>query len=592
MNKQQKNKVYDRKLLFRLLKYLKPYKKKVFSGTILLFLALIFEAAEPIIVKITIDRYITQNPDFNKLIVMGAIFLSVLFLVFITKFAHTFIMGMVGQNVMYDLRKEIFRHYNRLSVRFFDKNPLGKLITRITNDVDALNEMFTTGVIAILGDFLMLFIIICVLIYLNLKLALITFSVIPVLFVVAFIFKKKVRGMFDLIRERLSRINSYLQENISGMKIIQIFNREEENFKRFNDINKSYLDAYLKTIFYYAVFFPVVMLISGIAIALILWYGGSNIIKGTLTFGALVAFIQYAQRFYRPIMDISEKYNIIQSALAASNRIFDVLDTQDFIPEPEREIKTKIEDGKVEFKNVWFKYNNDDFVLKNISFKVNPGESVAIVGATGAGKTSIINLLCRFYDVNKGQILIDDVDIRSMKKSNLRRKISLVLQDAYLFSGSINDNISLGNKEIYEDKIKKAVSDVDAIDFIMRLPNEFKEDVRERGSRLSTGQKQLISFARALAFDPKILILDEATANIDTETEIKIQNSLKKLMKEKTSIVIAHRLSTIKNVNRIIVLHKGEIKEIGNHQELLKKKGIYYRLYQLQFKEQESQTLN
>ncbi|MFC1726195.1 ABC transporter ATP-binding protein [candidate division KSB1 bacterium] len=587
LDKKEK-KVYDRDLLVRLLRYLRPYKTQVFIGTVLMLVSSVFAVSEPIILKIAIDRYIIDTQNFSGLAVMGLIYVTVLIFGFFTIFIHSYMMGVIGQKVMFDMRMQIFGHYQKLAVRYFDKNPAGKLITRVTNDVDALNEMFTSGVVAILGDIVKLGIIIVVLLYLNVQLALVTFSIIPFLFIAAFIFKKKVRKMFDIIREQLSRINTFLQENITGMKIIQLFNREELNFKEFESINRSYLSAYLKTILYYAVFFPVVMVLSSIAIALIIWFGGINIIKGTLTFGALVAFIQYAQMFYRPIQDISEKYNIIQSALAASQRIFKVLDTKDYIPDPDKEMAIdQSNNKKVEFQNVWFAYNENNYVLRDVSFEVKTGENIAVVGATGAGKTSLINLLCRFYDVSEGQVIVDGINVKDLKKENLRKKVGLVLQDVFLFSGSIRDNISLWNDKIYEEKIVQSAEHIDAKDFIMQLPGNFSEDVRERGSRLSTGQKQLISFARALAYNPEILILDEATSSVDTETEIKIQKALKKLMENRTSIVIAHRLSTIKSADKIIVLHKGEIKEIGNHVELLQKKGIYYRLYQLQFKDQE-----
>jgi len=495
-------------------------------------------------------------------------------------------MQIIGQKVMYDMRMEIFTHLQGLSVSFFNRNPVGRLMTRVTTDVDALNELFASGVVTIFGDIFTLLGIIVFLLYYNVKLALITFSVVPILFIAAFLFKIKVRKSFREVRIRIARINSFLQESITGMKIVQIFNREEKNFGKFDSLNKNHLDAYLQTIFYYALFYPAVEIISSLAIALIIWYGGINVLKNALSLGSLIAFITYAQRFYQPIRDLSEKYNILQAAMAASERIFKLLDTKISIPEPPKPVKIEEMSGDIEFKNVWFAYN-EDYVLKDISFKVKRGQSIAFVGATGAGKSTIINLLARFYDPDRGAVFIDGIDIKNMSKKALRENIGVVLQDVFLFSGDIKYNISLGDNNISFEKIRKAAVEVNIEKFISRLPDGYSEDIRERGSILSFGQRQLLAFARALVYDPKILVLDEATSNVDTETEILIQNAVKKLMNGRTSIIIAHRLSTIQNADKIIVIHKGGIREVGTHQQLLAKRGIYYKLYLLQYKDQE-----
>jgi len=424
-------------------------------------------------------------------------------------------------------------------------------------------------------------------ILMSFDLALVTMSVVPVLIYATFLFRKKVRANYRDVRKHLARLNSYMQEHISGMSVVQMFNKEEKEFEKFKSINKDYRDANIQAVFYHAVFYPAVELISSIAVGLIIWYGGGEVVRNNLSLGVLFAFIQYTEMFFRPVRDLAEKYNIFQTGMASSERIFKLLDTKIFVKQPENPIPLKDVKGKVEFRNVWFAYNDEEYVLKDISFLINPGESVAIVGATGAGKSSIINLLLRFYDINKGQILIDDVDISQVDEKELRRHIALVLQDVILFSGDVKSNINLWNEEIPFEKIVEAAKIVGADQFIEKLPKKFDEEVKERGATLSLGQKQLISFARALAYDPKILILDEATASIDTESEKMIQQAITKLLKGRTSIVIAHRLSTIQNSDKIIVLHKGQIREMGTHYELLEKKGIYYRLYQLQYKDQE-----
>jgi len=493
----------------------------------------------------------------------------------------------MGQKIIYDLRVNIFEHIHKLSLKFFDKTPVGTVVTRVTNDVEALNQLFSSGIVMVFSDVFIIFWIFAFMFFMSWKLALITLSVLPVLFYATFLFRRKVRDAYRNERHQLAKLNSYMQERINGMSIVQIFNKEKREFKKFLNINGKYRDAIIKSVFYYATFFPVVEILSSISIALIIWYGGGSVVQNSMSIGVLFAFIQYTEMFFRPIRDLSEKYNIMQTAMAASERIFEVLDDKTIIENPQSPKVIKNFKGEVEFNNVTFAYNDDEYVLKNISFKINRGETVAIVGATGAGKTSIISLLTRFYDIQHGEIKVDGVNIKELDKFELRKKISVVLQDVYLFSGNIGDNIGLNSEEISEEKIFESAKIVGADPFIENLPLKYKEEVKEKGSTLSVGQKQLISFARALAYNPQILILDEATSSVDTETEILIKRAIEKLLVGRTSIVIAHRLSTIQNADKIIVMHKGEIREVGNHQNLLAKKGIYYKLYQLQYKEQE-----
>ncbi len=582
-------KAYDSRLMKRLLKYLGPYKLYTAVAVGLLLIGSLVDLAGPYLMKLAIDVHIA-NKDISGLSKVALLFLGVLIASFIIRYTQIYIMEYMGQRVMYDMRVQIFSHLQEMSLSFYDKNPVGRLITRLTSDVEALNEMLTSGVITIFGDIFTLMGIMVVMLLMNWKLALVTFSILPLLFYATILFRLKVRDTYRAVRLRIARVNANLQENVTGMKIVQLFNREKRNFDRFDELNIDHLNALLRAIFYYAVFFPVVEVMGAVAMALIIWYGGGEVIRNALTIGVLVAFIQYANRFFRPIRDLSEKYNIMQAAMAASERIFSLLDTPIDIKNPEEPVI--LEDrfkGDIEFKNVWLAYADDDYVLKDMSFKIKSGESVAFVGATGAGKTSIISLLARFYDIQKGEILIDGVDIRKMDKHQLRSHIGVVQQDVFLFSGSIEKNIRLGNEDIDDRRVRDAARYVNAHKFIQRLPDRYRQKVKERGATLSVGQKQLLAFARALAFNPDILlVLDEATSSVDTETEFLIQDALVKLMKGRTSIIIAHRLSTIKRVDRIIVIHKGEIKEVGTHQELLDKRGIYYRLYQLQYKEQEA----
>lgn len=579
-------KAYDSRLMKRLLKYVKPYRAYIVLAIFLNILTAALEPVRPYLTKIAVDDYITIG-DSNGLLKIIVLILLSLVLQAVIEYAMRFATQYMGQRTLFDLRIEIFTHLQRLSLKFFDKSPVGRLVTRVTNDVESLSELFSSGIVMIFSDIFIIIWIFVFMILMSLDLALVTMSVIPVLIYATFLFRKKVRSNYRDVRKHLARLNSYMQEHISGMGVVQLFNKEEVEFERFKSINEDYRDANIKSVFYHAVFYPFVELISAIAVALIIWYGGGEVVQKNLSLGVLFAFIQYTEMFFRPVRDLAEKYNILQTGMASSERIFKLLDTKMFVnnpqnPEPLKEIK-----GKVEFKNVWFAYNDEDYVLKDISFTINPGETVAIVGATGAGKSSIINVLLRFYDINKGEILIDGINISTVDKRELRKYIALVLQDVILFSGDIKSNINLWNEDITFEKIIEAAKIVGADKFINKLPSKYDEEVKERGATLSLGQKQLISFARALAYNPKILILDEATASIDTESERLIQKAISKLLKGRTSIVIAHRLSTIQNSDKIIVLHKGKIREMGKHYELLEKKGIYYRLYQLQYKDQE-----
>jgi ATP-binding cassette subfamily B protein len=579
-------KAYDAKLMKRLLGYIKPYKHFVIFAILLNVIVAALGPIRPYLTKVAIDDYIA-NSDYNGLLLIGILLFGSLLLQAVIQYFLTFFTQYLGQKILFDLRTQIFNHIQKLALKFFDRTPIGRLVTRATNDVEALGELFSSGIVMVFSDIFIIVWILAFMFFMDFNLSLVTLSVLPVLIYGTFLFRRKARESYRDVRLHLARLNSYMQEHVTGMSVVQVFNKQKDEFKRFSHINKDYRSANIKSIFYYAIFYPSVELLSSIAIGLIIWYGGGEVIQGALTIGVLFAFIQYTEMFFRPIRDLSEKYNIMQTAMASSERIFKLLDNETFIRNPETSLKLEGVTGKIEFNNVWFAYNEDDYVLKDISFKINPGETVAIVGHTGAGKTSIINILTRFYDITKGEILIDGVNIDTINKRELRKHISIVLQDVFLFSGDIKTNINLDNKDISDEQIKDAAGIVGADKFIDELSNKYNEEVKERGATLSVGQKQLISFARALAYDPKILILDEATSSIDTETEHLIKKAIEKLLVGRTAIVIAHRLSTIQNSDKIIVLHKGEIRETGNHQELLAKKGIYYKLYQLQYKEQE-----
>ncbi len=579
-------KAYDSKLMRRLLKYVQPYKKYVLLAISLNILVAALGPLRPYLGKIAFDDYIAAKNYHGLLLIAGALLGSLIFQAIVQYFL-TYYTELMGQKIIFDLRVQIFSHIQKLALKYFDKTPIGRTVTRVTNDVDALNDMFSSGIVAVFSD---VFVIIWIFIFMfsmSWDLALVTLSVIPFLFYATFLFRKKVREAYRDVRFHLARLNTYMQEHVTGMNIVQIFAKEKSELKKFSSINWNHRTANVKSVFYYAVFFPFVEFLSSITVALIIWYGGGKVIQEHLTIGILFAFLQYTEMFWRPVRDLSEKYNILQTAMASSERIFKLLDNKTFINDPEVPVQPENVKGAIEFNNVWFAYNPGEHVLKNVSFKINPGETVAIVGATGAGKTSLINILTRFYDIEKGSITLDGTDIREIRKHELRKYISLVLQDVFLFSGTIKSNISLGSDKITGDQIVEAAKTVGAHRFISQLPNGYDEEVKEKGATLSVGQKQLISFARALAYNPQILILDEATSSIDTESEQLIQNAIEKLLVGRTSIVIAHRLSTIQNADKILVMHKGELKESGTHQELLIKKGIYYRLYQLQYKDQE-----
>jgi ATP-binding cassette subfamily B multidrug efflux pump len=576
---------YDSKLLLRLLGYLKPYKLPIAVSFLLIVLMAGLDLVGPWLTKLAIDNYISKG-DASGVTGLAALYLVVLLAAFVTRFGQIFILQTTGQKVMLDMRRALFGHLQTLHVGFFDKNPVGRLMTRVTTDVDAVNDLFTSGVVTVFGDLFTLFGIMIVMLEMNRSLALVTFAVIPLFFLVTDWFRRGARESFRQVRRWVAQINAFLQENLTGMSVVQLFRREEKNLGRFREINRRHADANMAGIFYYAVFYPAIEFLAALATALILLYGGGRVLRGTITLGALVAFIQYSDRFWRPISDLSDKFNILQAAMASSERIFTLLDTPPQVLPPASPVPRPRAEGRVAFEGVSFAYAEDTWVLKDIDFVVEPGRSVALVGATGAGKTSIISLLARFYDVQKGRITLDGVDIRDWDPSALRSSLAVVLQDVHLFSGTITSNIALGS-EIPGGRVREAARAVNALPFIEALPQGFETPVRERGATLSVGQKQLLSFARALAHDPRILILDEATSSVDTETEALIQDALKVLLKGRTALVIAHRLSTIQHVDEILVMHKGRIRERGTHQELLAERGLYFRLYQLQYRDQE-----
>lgn len=588
-------KAYDSRLASRLAAYLKPYKARVAVAILLLIASSLVELAGPWLTAMAVDVYIPAK-NWSGLNLIAALYIGLLVVNFALSSSQTYLMQMLGQYVQFDLRRQIFDQLQRIDVSHYDRNPVGRLITRLTTDVDALNELFTSGFVAIFGDLFTLAGITIVLFYLDWRLAIVTLVILPGMLAVTSWFRRGAREGFRKVRTRIARINAFLQEHISGMAVVQLFGRERVERERFDQINDEHRVANIETIFYYAVFFPAIEIISSAGIALILWYGGSRVLSNLITLGALIAFIQYAQRFYQPIRDLSDKYNILQGAMAASERIFKLLDEKPSIvggqmsPDESATIasaNTAGRRGRIEFRNVWFAYKGEDWVLKDVSFTVEPGQSVGIVGHTGAGKTTLTNLVLRFYDIQKGQILVDGVDVRNYDLTELRRLYSIVLQDVYLFSGSVRFNITLGDPDIPDDRVVQAAREVHADEFIRKLSDGYETKIHERGAGLSVGQKQLISFARALAHDPSILMLDEATSSIDSETELLIRDAVERLMRGRTSVIIAHRLSTIQSVDKILVMHKGELREMGTHQELLAARGLYYRLYQLQYKDQE-----
>lgn len=596
-------KAYDGRIMRRLLRYLRPYWFVATAALVAILLYGILQAAPPYLMKVEVDRYLdpsgrqqippflahflSSDPGTGILQIALAIFLPVAVLTFFLEFAQSFAMQWVGQKVMYDLRKEIFDHLQRLQLSFYDHNPVGRLVTRVTTDVDVLNDMFASGVVAIFGDFFTLFSIMVVMLELNWKLALLTFCVLPIIVLITLSFRKAVRQSYRRIRVAIARINAYLQEHLTGMTVLQLFNREARSFEEFEKINRAHMDAYKESILAYGLFYPAVEFVGVVAAAIILYRGGVMTLNGALTIGTAIAFIQYSQRFFRPIQDLSDKYNILQSAMASAERIFKLLDTPVTIEDALEPVALDQPQGRLEFCRVGFAYTGDQRVLEDVSFTLEPGETLAIVGHTGAGKTTLTSLLLRFYDVQEGQVLFDGVDIRNLRLSDLRRNFGMVLQDPFLFSGTLASNIRLGTDGIDDNQMREAARKVNILEFIESLPDGFNEPVKERGSTLSVGQKQLLSFARALAHNPKILILDEATSSVDPETEYLIRDALRRMLENRTALVIAHRLSTIQNASKIVVMHKGHVREVGTHQKLLQKRGIYFKLYQIQYKDQE-----
>lgn len=583
-------KSYDHKIMKRLLSYAKPYTFHIIISIFAILIVTVANLLRPYLVKVAIDSYINSSLPkemaINGVLRIGIIYLAIIFIAFIINYGQIYLVQYTGQKIIFNLRQQIFEHIQGMSLSFFDKNPVGRLVTRVTNDTDTLNEMYTSVIVNLFNDIFIISGIIIAMLSINVKLALISLSTSPMIILGMYIYKKLAKQAYRLVRLKLARINAFLSEHISGMKIVQMFVMENKKYEDFKNINMEYYNANMKQLKVFAVFRPSMDLIYSLTLSLLIWYGGRSILSNIIEFGVLFAFVNYIQQMFQPIFDISEKYDILQSAMASAERIFMLLDTKEQILNPKKPLPFENIEGRIEFKNVWFSYTGDEWVLKDISFHVNPGETVAFVGATGAGKTSIISLLCRFYDIQKGQILIDGKDIKEINQEDLRKNIGVVLQDVFLFTGNIKSNIRLNNNNITDEEIYNVSKYVNAHHFIKNLPDGYNSKVTERGSTLSAGQRQLIAFARALAFNPKILVLDEATANIDTETEILIQDALKKLTKGRTTLIIAHRLSTIQHADKIIVIHKGRIREMGTHKELLDKKGLYYDLYRLQYKEQ------
>jgi ATP-binding cassette, subfamily B, multidrug efflux pump len=632
-------KVYDAQLLRRLGHYLRPYWLQTTISTLAISLKSLSDVAGPYFVMVAIDRYLAPGaasahsanflarwlskmdwlgrllPDdpYQGITRLALLYLGAILSAYLLEFIQIYLMQWTGQKLMFDMRRDIFRHMQRMHVGFFDTHPVGRLVTRVTSDVDAINEMFTAGVLVIVDDFFTLSIMAVIMLTMNWWLALLAFSVLPLILIATRIFRDHVRESFRRVRAAIARINSFIQEHISGMSVVQLFNGERRAFDDFEAVNQQHMIAFKDTIFAYALYYPAVEILSSIAIALVIWRGGAGVLHGAVSIGVLAMFIQYSQRFWRPIQDLSDKYNIIQSAMAASERIFKLLDAEPEIVSPAH---PRPGDGsnRIEFRHVWFTYqkltpeqhtalaaNNPpnaavldgvEWILKDISFTIEPGQTVAIVGHTGAGKTTLTSLMMRFYDVTAGQILLDGVNLRELDLGLLRQHFAVVLQDPFLFTGTLAENIRFGNDAITDEGLLQAARDVNVLDFIERLPGKFDEPVRERGNSLSTGQKQLINFARALAFNPRILILDEATSSVDTDTELRIRGALERMVEGRTSVLIAHRLSTVQRANCILVMHKAQLREMGTHQQLLAQHGLYYKLYQLQYKDQEQSAGN
>jgi ATP-binding cassette, subfamily B, multidrug efflux pump len=637
-------KVYDSRLMRRLGHYVKPYWIQAAISTLAVSLKSMSDVTGPYLVMVAVDRYFTGTPSpttswltrrlpadpWMGITELATIFIGALVLSYGFQFTETYLMQWLGQKMMFDLRRDIFRHMQRMHIGFFDTHAVGRLVTRLTSDVDAINEMFTAGILAIVDDFFNLLFMAIVMLRVNWRLALITFAVLPVIFIVTRVFRNSVRESYRRVRTAIARINSFTQEHISGMAVVQLFNREQRAFDDFEAVNKQHMIAFKDTIYAYALYYPAVEILSSLAIAMVIWRGGFGVLKGVVTIGVLQMFIQYSQRFWRPIQDLSDKYNILQAAMAACERIFKLLDTEPEIVGPTHPVEG---DGsnRIEFRHVWFTYQklteeqqaavdriaaggslnarcspNDsaaevgpiasglaslegiEWILKDVCFTIEPGQTVAIVGHTGAGKTTLTSLMMRFYDVTAGEILLDGVDLRKQDLTRLRQHFAVVLQDPFLFTGTLAENIRLGNEEISEEVLRQAACDVNVLDFIETLPGKFEEPVQERGNSLSTGQKQLVNFARALAYNPRILILDEATSSVDTDTELRIRGALERMVEGRTSVLIAHRLSTVQRADTILVMHKGQLREMGSHQQLLARRGLYWKLYQLQYKDQET----
>jgi ATP-binding cassette, subfamily B, multidrug efflux pump len=583
----QKNKAVDTNLIRRLYIYLHPFRWLLLLALVLTLLSAFLGPLRPYLIQIAVDDYIAAD-DYNGLFRITAIFALVLVLETLLMIAVTYLTRWVGQSTLFRLRNAVFNKIQSLHVQFFDRNPIGRLITRTTNDIEALSDLLSSGVVNIIGDLFRIIFIMGFMFYMSWELSLVALSTLPVLFYATIIFKSKVRVAFLNVRDQIARLNSFVQEHINGMSIVQLFNREEKELDRFKKINYDHTGAHIKTIFYFALFWPAVEVLSSLAMALVIWYGGASALTGTVTFGVLLAFIQYVRQFFLPIRDLSEKFNTLQSALASSERLFSIMDTENVVKESANPVTPDSVKGHIRFENVWFKYNStEDYVLKDVSFEVRPGENVAVVGATGAGKTTLINVVSRFYDVDKGSITIDGIDIRELSLNSLRSNFGVVLQDNALFSGTVLENITLGRDDISLETVQNAARMVQADRFIKKLPGEYDFVLAERGASLSMGQRQLLCFVRAMVYDPTIIILDEATSNVDSETESLVTAAMDKLMKGRSSIVIAHRLSTIQHADKILVMHKGQIRETGTHQQLITvEDGIYRRLYELQYKDQ------
>ena len=574
--------LFDLKILNRLFIFCKPYMG-VFYALIFLTLSLsILQPIRPFITQIIIDDYVSLN-DIEGLRKMIILLLVLLILNAVVMYFHTYLSGWLGQNIIKDIRIKLFSHLQNFKLQFFDKTPIGRIVTRNVSDIETIADIFGQGIAAIIGDVLQLFGIVFLMFYINWKLTLISLATLPFLFLTTYIFKEKVKLSFNNVRNAVANLNSYVQEHIIGMNIVQIFGNEKKEYERFKKINETHLKANLKAVLYYSIYFPVMELFTSIGLGLLIWYGSNQLFTEEVTLGVLVAFIMYLQLFFRPIRAIADRFNTLQMGVVSSKRIFDLLDRKERIISNEKLYDVQLK-GDVEFKNVWFAYNDDDYVLKNISFKINHGESVGFVGATGSGKTSIINLINRFYDFQKGKILVDGTDIRDFNLASLRNNLGLVSQDVFLFSDTIHNNITLFNDSIKEDEVWNAIKKVGAEKFINKLPRKLKFNVKERGISLSVGQRQLISCIRIMLYDPKIILLDEATSSVDSESEMMIQNAISEILKNRTSIVVAHRLSTIKEVDKIVVIDSGNIKEIGSHKDLLKRNGFYNKLYEMQYK--------